>query len=594
MQVRLLRLRFRRRYKQREKQAQVFGQQTEVSLERLFFKRFGRLAAVQRFVIGWISLLVLLIAGVLLQNLHLGDYYQNLQPIPGGIYNEGVLGTFSTANPLYATSDVDNTVSRLLFSGLFIYDQHNQLTGNLASYYRVDEKGTTYTVHLRPHLTWHDGHALTSADVLFTYQTIQNPDAKSPLMSSWQGITVSAPDPLTIVFKLPSVLASFPYNLVNGIVPAHRLSALPVTDLRSADFNTVDPVGSGPFVWQALQVSGTDRGNTHQQIVLRPFAGYQLGKPKLQEFIVHAYVNQSQLISAFNLGQLNGLEGVSAAPQAVVKRARLVTHNLLLTAGTYVFFKTTVAPLAEKDVRLALVEGADPLTIIKSLGYPTHPVREPLLQRQLAYDASFIQAPHNPLAGMGQLDAAGWKVGKNGIRSKDNKPLTFKLVATDTSEYRLVTSLLKKQWRAIGVDVKVRLLSGQDFQIALTYHDYDAVLYGISLGVDPDVFVYWDSSQADIRSANRLNLSEYKNLAADAALEAGRTRLDPSLRIIKYKPFLQAWQQDAPALGLYQPRVLYFTNGNVAGLSDATVNNATDRLNNVQNWQIREAKVTND
>jgi len=66
------------------------------------------------------------------------------------------------------------------------------------------------------------------------------------------------------------------------------------------------------------------------------------------------------------------------------------------------------------------------------------------------------------------------------------------------------------------------------------------------------------------------------------------------LRAIKYKPFLQAWQQDAPALGLYQPRVLYLTNGEVAGLSDATLNTATDRLNNVQNWQIREARVTNN
>ena len=594
MQLRSLRLRFRRRYKQREKQAQVFGQQAEVSLERLLFKRFGRLAAVRRFVIGWIALFVLLIVGVVLQYLYLGDYYQTLQPVPGGIYNEGVLGTFSTANPLYATSDVDSSVSRLLFSGLFSYNQHNQLTGNLASYYRVDEKGTTYTVHLRPHLTWHDGQPLTSADVIFTYRIIQNPDAKSPLMSGWQGVTISAPDPLTVVFKLPSVLASFPYNLVNGIVPAHRLSALPVTDLRSADFNTVDPIGSGPFTWHALQVSGTDRRNAHQQIVLRPFAHYEFGQPKLQEFIVHAYANQLQLVRAFNSGQLNGLEGVSSAHQVVGERARLVTHNLLLTAGTYVFFKTTVAPLADKEVRMALIEAADPLAIIKGLGFPTHPVREPLLERQLAYDPSFIQARHSTVSAQGQLDAAGWKVGKNGMRSKDNKPLSFKLVATDTPEYRTVTTLLNKQWRALGVDVRVRLLTGQDFQIALTYHDYDAVLYGVSLGVDPDVFVYWDSSQADVRSANRLNLSEYKNPAADAALEAGRTRLDPTLRTIKYKPFLQAWQQDAPALGLYQPRVLYFTNGNVAGLSDATINTATDRLNNVQNWQIREAKVTND
>ncbi|HVX56773.1 MAG TPA: hypothetical protein VHA37_03505, partial [Candidatus Saccharimonadales bacterium] len=101
------------------------------------------------------------------------------------------------------------------------------------------------------------------------------------------------------------------------------------------------------------------------------------------------------------------------------------------------------------------------------------------------------------------------------------------------------------------------------------------------------------SSQADVRSANRLNLSEYKNATADEALEAGRTRLDPALRTIKYRPFLQAWQQDAPAVGLYQPRLLYLTNGTVAGLSDAPINTPPDRFINVQNWEIRQARVTN-
>jgi len=593
MRFRSFKLRFRRGYRQRQKQAQAIGQHAEVGLEKLFFKRFSRLMAVRRFVISWLLLVVLLIGGVLLQNLHLGNYYQNLQPVPGGIYNEGVLGTFSTANPLYATSDVDNTVSRLLFSGLFSYDQHNQLTGSLAKNYQVDDKGTAYTVHLKPHLKWHDGRPVTSADVVFTYQTIQNPDAQSPLMSSWQGITVSAPDPQTIIFKLPSVLASFPYNLVNGIVPAHLLAKLPPTDLRSADFNTVHPIGTGPFVWQAVQVSGVEHSTAQQQIVLRPFVDYQGGKPKLQEFIVHAYADKAQLVDAFSSGQLNGLEGVSSVP-ATNRLSSPIVHNPLLTAGTYVFFKTTSPPLTDVAVRQALVKAADPAVIISHLSYPTRAVREPLLRRQLAYDPAYEQAGHDSQAAAAQLEAAGWKVGKNGMRFKDGKPLTFSMVATDTPEYRTVTAELQKQWRQVGVAVSVRLLTGQDFQIALTYHDYDAVLYGISLGVDPDVFVYWDSSQADIRSANRLNLSEYKNATADASLEAGRTRLDPNLRAIKYKPFLQAWQQDAPALGLYQPRVLYLTNGEVAGLSDATLNTATDRLNNVQNWQIREARVTNN
>ena len=149
-----------------------------------------------------------------------------------------------------------------------------------------------------------------------------------------------------------------------------------------------------------------------------------------------------------------------------------------------------------------------------------------------------------------------------------------------------------KEWRAVGVDVPVILQDSNDFQSTLSGHDYDALLYGVSIGVDPDVFVYWDSSQADVRAAQRLNFSEYTSTTADIALEAGRTRLDPTLRIIKYKPFLQTWQVDAPALGLYQPRLLYVTHGPLFGLTDHAINSNADRFNNVQNWEIRQARVT--
>jgi hypothetical protein len=79
---------------------------------------------------------------------------------------------------------------------------------------------------------------------------------------------------------------------------------------------------------------------------------------------------------------------------------------------------------------------------------------------------------------------------------------------------------------------------------------------------------------------------------ADEALESGRTRFDPELRAIKYQPFLQAWQSDAPALGLYQPRFLYITHGQIAGLSVHPINTATDRFDNVVNWEVDTGKVS--
>lgn len=585
--------RLHNRFQKSQQQVEGFGSQAEEHIDQHLLKRFNRLPQVRRFVAGWLGLILILIGGLVAQNLVLGNYYQSLKPVPGGIYNEGVRGRFTNANPIYATSDADTSVSRLIFAGLLTPDSNGKLVGDLASGYSVDNHGTMYTVHLRPHLTWQDGQPLTSKDVLFTFQTIQNADAQSPLQSSWQGVSVSAPDDRTIVFKLPDALASFPYNLTTGIVPQHLLAHIPAVDLRSAEFNTVHPVGAGPFAWQGIQVRGDgDPKNAQEQIGLTPFAGYHAGKPKLQKFIVQVFASQQQMIAAFQDNQLTGMEGLDHVPPALKNDSAVIQHNLPLRAAAMVFFKTSAGVLSDQNVRKALVQATNVPQILQHLSYPTRPVKEPLLMGQLGYDSALAQPAFNLKAAQSLLDSDGWAPGKDGIRTKDGKPLTFTLSAADTADNRTVTKLLKQQWQALGVRLNVQLQDNSDFQSTLRYHGYDAVLNGISIGVDPDVFVYWDSSQADIRSNNRLNLSEYKNGTADAALEAGRTRIDPGLRVIKYRPFLQAWQQDAPAVGLYQPRLLYLTNGMLAGLSEKPITAPADRFVNVQNWEIREAKVT--
>ncbi|MGH7192619.1 MAG: ABC transporter substrate-binding protein [Candidatus Saccharimonadales bacterium] len=581
------------RFRRSRRQVGDLGSQAEEHIEQHFVSRLEKLKPVRRFVIGWLVLLCLLIGGLIVQNLALSGYYQTLRPVPGGIYNEGVPGRFTNANPMFATSDADVTVSRLVFAGLLKADGSGRLVGDLATGYDVGDHGMTYTVHLRPHLTWQDGQPLTSRDVAFTYDAIQNPDVQSPLRGSWEGVGISTPDTRTVVFRLPDPLVSFPYNLTSGIVPEHLLSRIPAVDLRSADFNTVHPVGAGPFAWQAVQVNGNGDPDTEQeQIALVPFEHYHAGSPKLQEFVVQAFASRTKLIEAFESKQLTAVESLDQVPPQLRNDGSMVQHDLLLRAATMVFFKTSEGVLADQQVRLALVRATDVQRIMSDLGYTTHAVDEPLLKGQLGYDPSLAQAPFNLKAADKLLDKDGWKTGKDGLRSKRGQPLAFTLTADNTAENRMVTRELQRQWRELGVRLNVRLQNSGDFQSTLSYHDYDAVLDGIAIGSDPDVFVYWDSSQADIRSANRLNLSEYKDPVADVALEAGRTRLDPTLRIIKYRPFLEAWQRDAPAVGLYQPRLLYLTNGPVAGLSDSPINAPADRFINVNNWEIRQAKVT--
>jgi peptide/nickel transport system substrate-binding protein len=279
------------------------------------------------------------------------------------------------------------------------------------------------------------------------------------------------------------------------------------------------------------------------------------------------------------------MSGLDSVPASLVSNKKLQTYGMPLTAANMVFFNTSTTVLSDTAVRQALVQAANVNAVINGLGYPAIPVREPLLYGQLAFNSSFEQLPYNVLAADQELQSNGWLLNNNGFRYKAGQVLSFKLYADNDSESQYVTSVLAKQWKIIGVNAQVILEDNTDLQNTITYREYDALLYGISIGVNPDVYVYWGSNQQAV------NFSEYKSAVADDSLEAGRTRSNSALRVIKYEPFLQAWQQDAPALGLYQPRFIYLTREKVYGLSEHTINEANDRFDNVQNWEILRDKV---
>lgn len=585
-------LRWRRKIRRHKRQVEDISTQTEEHIEKHFFRRLTRLVGVRRFMFGWVLLLVATIFGVGLQLRALSASYQQVAPVAGGIYSEGIIGAFTNASPLYAAGAVDNTVSRLVFSGLMKYDQKNKLVGDLAESLNVDDKDRVYTIVLKPNVVWHDGKPLTADDVVFTYRTIQNPDAKSPLLSSWRGIKIEAKDSRTIVFTLPNVLSSFPYSLTNGIVPKHILESVPASQLRSTRFNTVEPVGSGPFKWDSIEVVGGNVDDRQEKIGLRAHDKYYGGAPKLQQFVVRSFRTEKAMLDSFNHQELNGMSGLDTLSDTVDTKDLSVTeYNIPLTGQVAVFFKNSEGPLSDQKVRQALVQAARPSEVIAGLKYPVRVTNSPFLSTHLGYDPKLVQLSPNQEAAKQLLEANGWVVGKDGIRVKGGVPLTIRLFSRNTSEYAYVSQKLQKQWREVGIDVQPILQSSDEFDGTITRHEYDALLYGISLGLDPDVFPYWHSSQADVRSPNRLNLSEYKSTIADKALEAGRTRSDAAIRAIKYHPFLEVWRSDAPALILYQPRYLYVTQGSLYNFNPTIINTATDRFADVQNWMVVEKKV---
>lgn len=574
----------------RRKNAMTLGGRADQQIEQLLIRRFDRLISVRRFIFLWVFLFALMLFVGALQLRGLSTYYQTLRPIPGGIYHEGIVGTFTNANPLFAAGTANTAASRLVFSGLFKYDVSNKLVGDLATGWTLNAQQTSYTVNLKKNVVWHDGSKFTADDVVFTYGAIQNVETQSVLYSNWKDIKVTKKDAYTVIFDLPNGLSAFPYALINGIVPMHLLKDTPPTQLRSASFNST-PVGTGPFDWKFVEIVGTGTPEREQRISLAPFDKYWDGRPRLDGFNLITYTDENHLVTAFNKKQLNAMSGLETIPEELAKDGGIETYSTPLTSSVMAFFNNSKPILGDVNIRKALVAGVDRKKVIELFTHPVQLANGPLLATQLGFDPTITQIPPNAEQANQILDSAGWLKDDQGQRMKNGQPLAISLSSQETSEYTKVAQFLQRQWKALGVKVTIHYHSSEDLQsTVIANHDYDVLLYGISLGVDPDVFAYWDSSQASVGSQGRLNLSEYKSAAADQAIESARTRADQATRVIKYKAFLTEWVKDAPALALYQPNSLYVARNSVFNYERKTSNSTADRFYNVHEWMIRQQK----
>lgn len=132
----------------------------------------------------------------------------------------------------------------------------------LAEKWESGADGRSYTVHLRPGLTWSDGTPLTSADVLFSLDAVFDPKAESVLADalSVQGkpITATAPDAQTVVFTYPATSGPGIRLLDNlTILPRHKLEAALKAGTFASSWTAKTPpaelASSGPFVLREYQ-----------------------------------------------------------------------------------------------------------------------------------------------------------------------------------------------------------------------------------------------------------------------------------------------------------------------------------------------------
>ena len=124
--------------------------------------------------------------------------------------------------------------------------------------------------------------------------------------------------------------------------------------------------------------------------------------------------------------------------------------------------------------------------------------------------------------------------------------------------------LIQRRLREIGIDVSIRVLEWASFiGRFIKTGEFDAVVLGWSLALDPDQYSIWHSSQ---QGPGQFNFIGYSNPQVDRLLEQGRLQLDPDKRMTIYHRFAEILQEDSPLVYLYAGYNLPAINKRVKGI----------------------------
>lgn len=356
----------------------------------------------------------------------------------------------------------------LLWIGTNLKINWNQ---SIASSIAVSADGKQYIIHIKP-WRWSNGRPVTAEDALACLKMIEEYGSRYPnagmggMPELIKTAAVINKDTLQITLKRSVNPTWFELNGLSQLfpVPSWRWNRYGINELYKLQDNpSLVSVVDGPY---KLEHFTQGRG-----ISFVRNASYSGTPATLKYLRFKMYTSDASAFWALKTGVLQA----GMIPHYLFD-ARWMVKNLqtCISNGGYGFNYVTlnlanpkVAFFREVKVRQALALAVNQKQIIQTafhgLGVPSfNPVPtspdtylSPEMKKLVANPA----LAYNPGAANKLLADAGWKLGPKGIRIHDGQRLQFTMMVPDTSQTLIaVAELLKADWQAIGVDMRLRVL----------------------------------------------------------------------------------------------------------------------------------------
>ncbi len=537
-----------------------------------FSKHMKTLSLGDRFIVGVLGIVVIVVSGAGLYALE--QTFLVRVPAYGGTLIEGELGSPRFVNPLLALSDADRDITMLTYAGLMGLSGNGTLVPVLAQSYTVSTDGKTYTFILRPNARFSDGTLVTANDVVFTIHKAQDPGLKSPQFADWSGVSVEAVNSRTVRFTLQKPYAPFLGNTTLGILPERLWQSVPNAQFPFTNL-VVEPVGAGPFVVQRVV---RDSSGIITEYDLTARKNYVLGRPHLNGMTFKFYTRQEDLATALKQGTVESAYGVPAP--------NVLTAPFSSIFG--VFFNSDKNPvLAHIEVRKALSLAINRQYIVHNVlhGYATAlmgpiPPGSEINNTTVTYDAQRVATAARVLKDAGWVYDGISRQWKNKREKAVFSTLTIK--TSNVPELKAVAAAIRSDWEKLGISVSIELYEPGDLnQNVIRPRKYEALLFGMVIGRDQDLFAFWNSSQ---RNDPGLNIALYANKTVDSLLERVRTISDSKKRLQDLQVIERDISNDYPAAFTYTPEFIYAVPKDLTGVKLPQITTPSDRFASVVKW----------
>lgn len=465
---------------------------------------------------------------------------------PGGTLISAMPSDPSSMIGMVAGESASLAIGSYLFNSLLKYDQNLDLSGELAESWQVADDKKTITFKLKPDLQWADGKPLTSADILFTWQLITDENTHSPYASDYQLVTkAEAPDARTFIVHYSQPFAPALESWASlQVLPKHKLAG---QDIRTTSF-AQKPLGSHYYQLKEWRHGEYIKLEKNPKSVLGP-----ANIDHLIERIIPDPAAQFLELMADNIDSMS-MDPITYAriiPSRPALQARLNQFKELGNSYTYLGFNLKRKPFDDVRVRKAINYAIDKQEIIDGvyLGLGIT-IASPYKPGTRWSNPDLIPYTFDPAKAKQLLAEAGFEdTNGDGVVDRDGKKLSFEILTNLGNKQREKTAvIIQRRLKEVGIETHIRTL---EWASLLTNFikpgDFDAVVMGWGLGLDPDQYNIWHSSQ---QKPGQFNFIGYNNPAVDKLLEQGRLEFDPEKRMQIYHEFAKVLYEDSPLVYL--------------------------------------------